>query len=103
MAEYIASNLRRIWHSTSGPTDGVARRLPEPLFAEAAAPLRRPSVILDFAQDNAFVPTLPVCTPPEAPVGCGPPGKALVGGEFVRLTCKHTPSSNALTGLIAFP
>ena len=101
MAEYIASNLRRIWRSTSGQwswsaTDGAAWRLPEPLFAEAAAPLRRPSVILDFAQDNAFVPALPVCTPPEAPVGCGPPGKALVGGEFVRLTCKHVPHSNPL-------
>ncbi len=96
MAEYVASNLRRVWHSNSASsfaTDGSARRLPEPLFAEASAP-SRPSLILDFAQDNAFVPTLPVCTLPEAPVGCGPPGKALVGGEFVSLTLIHVSCDN---------
>eukprot|EP01043_Picozoa_sp_COSAG02_P054163 COSAG02_NODE_6089_length_3811_cov_79.446803_4_plen_101_part_00 len=99
MAEYVASNLQQVWHSTSGqrssfPTDGPARRLPEPLFAEAAASSRRPSLILDFAQDNAFTSTLPVCRPPEAPIGCGPPGKALVGGEFVSLTLTHVSCNN---------
>ena len=83
VAEYVALQLGRAFGAA--PTgDDVAEPappLPVPLFAESLSPSLRPTAVLDFAQGVVPNPVWPICKPPEAPPGCGPPGHTLIPGQ----------------------